>query len=189
MQELNHHLPKQLLWAAKTAHKEVKSFARKHKRIGNPRDLLGYCAIASYMLQRIAATKGVHLDFLFGKYSSVAPDPCQLGEENHCWCLYNNAYIVDLTASQFFTMGKFLNTDGFYIGLEGDRLSSAPYYNRCPTVSNWAALEEVNMNWYADQRPITYSEYIAWRLSKYECKYKTIPRMESCLVSRHENAA
>jgi hypothetical protein len=103
--------------------------------------------------------------------------------------LYNNAYIVDLTASQFYTMGKFLNTDGFYIGLEGDRLSSPPYYNRCPTVSNWAALEEVNINWYADQRPITHSEYIAWRLSKYEQKYKRIPRMESRLVSRHENAA
>lgn len=186
MQELI--LPKQLLWAAKTTHKEAKSFARKHKQIGNPRDLLGYCAIASYMLQRIAATKGIHVDFVFGKYSSVALDPCELGFENHCWCVYNNTHIIDLTASQFYTMGKFLNSDGFYIGLEGDRMSSAPYYNRCANVSNWAALSEVNENWLAEQKPSSYHEYLNWRISKYDTnKHKQIPRMESNMVSRLEN--
>lgn len=176
-------LPKQLFWAATTARKETFAFARKHRSIGNHKNLLGYCAIGSYLLQKIAATKNLKLDFHIGTYSSIHPHPCEIGYEDHCWCVYNKSTIVDITASQFYTMVSHLNGDGVFIADQNYAALHKRYYNACQGHSNSAALKEVNQYWLREQRPNEYQECLDRVIKKYATsKHKQVPQMESSLV-------
>jgi len=80
---------------AKVCRESVEDFAEEHEYIGDPNDLMGYCAIASQLFSDVAAHFGYKVKVVQGNAFDGKSD-----DTNHCWNEYENM-IYDLTATQF----------------------------------------------------------------------------------------
>ena len=89
-------MDKQLRKLASAARKEMESFAKAHRNIGDPKDLGCYCAISSYFLRYFARLHGYNLKMVEG----AAFERRDIRFTNHCWLEYNGK-VIDITATQF----------------------------------------------------------------------------------------
>lgn len=80
-----------LLRIAKIARKDIEAL---NLSLGDRMKMTGYCGIGSRWLQSLAASNGIKVDFVVGRFVS--------GRYNsqHCWIEYRGI-IIDITASQF----------------------------------------------------------------------------------------
>jgi len=87
----------------------MEGFAKEyHIAGGDPKDLLGYCAISSYLLCLVARKFGYRLTLVEG----VAFDEYDSDYINHCWVQYKKI-IIDITATQFGCSNKVHITNTF----------------------------------------------------------------------------
>jgi hypothetical protein len=93
---VKYNLPEGAIETAKEVRKFIKWYAKRDgNRIGNSRDLEGWCAIASSFLVKKLKERKIKAEFVKGSFK----------HGSHCWIECEN-YIIDLTATQFSSITK-----------------------------------------------------------------------------------
>lgn len=81
---------------AEATRTELETFARENKHIGNPINLMCFCAIGAYTLWNVCKRQGYkHIEFVAGEFIDYSGS-----YSYHCWN-ESESSIVDITATQF----------------------------------------------------------------------------------------
>lgn len=136
----------------------MEKFAREYTDAGDPADLSGYCAIASYFLVMLGRKFGYYLTLVEGLAFDCDVDALQSGDydggkpfANHFWVEYSGT-IIDLTATQFNNVRKVHIVD------DDDE-------NYWLLTQNNAARKNLRLKWPEEQTPYAYIKELKQRVN------------------------